>query len=86
MKDICVLKDPKIAKELAEDSAQVAAKKMDLDAFKAKHAANLNYLIDPDHPDLGPKNNQFVFNSGPGQSRTGRSVEALCRRRPGFGE
>jgi tetrathionate reductase subunit A len=61
LKDICVLKDPKLAKELAEDSAQVAAKKMDLAAFKAKHAANLNYLIDPDHPDLGPKNNQFYL-------------------------
>ena len=64
LKDICVLRDPKIAKELAEDAAQVADKKMDLAAFKAKHAANLKYLIDPDHPDLGPKNNQFVFNSG----------------------
>lgn len=37
---------------------------MELEAFKAKHADNLKYLIDPDHPDLGPKNNQFVFNSG----------------------
>lgn len=64
LKDICVLRDPKIAKELAEDAAQVADKKMDLAAFKAKHAANLKYLIDPDHPDLGPKNNQFVLNTG----------------------
>jgi tetrathionate reductase subunit A len=61
LKDLCVLKDPKIAKELGDDSAQVAAKKMDLAAFKEKHAANLKYLIDPDHPDLGPKNNQFYL-------------------------
>jgi anaerobic selenocysteine-containing dehydrogenase len=64
LKDICVLKDPKLAKELAEDAAKVADKKMELAAFKAKHADNLKYLIDPDHPDLGPKNNQFCFNSG----------------------
>jgi len=64
LKDICVLKDPKIAKELAEDAAQVADKKMELAAFKTKHADNLKYLIDPDHPDLGPKNNQFCLNTG----------------------
>lgn len=64
LKDICALRDPKIAKELAEDAAQVADKKMELAAFKAKHADNLKYLIDPDHPDLGPKNNQFVLNTG----------------------
>ncbi|HHK60880.1 MAG TPA: molybdopterin oxidoreductase, partial [Desulfobacterales bacterium] len=33
-------------------------------AFKAKHRANLGALIDPDHPDLGPKNNQFVMMCG----------------------
>ncbi len=64
LKDICVLKDPKLAAALAEDAKEVAAKKMELSAFKAKHAAHLKYLIDPDHPDLGPKNNQFCFNSG----------------------
>jgi anaerobic selenocysteine-containing dehydrogenase len=64
LKDICVLRDAKIHKELAEDAAQVAAKKMELAAFKEKHAANLKYLIDPEHPDLGPKNNQFCFNWG----------------------
>jgi len=61
LKDIWVLRDPKIATALAEDSALVAAKKMELAAFKEKHAANLKYLIDPDHPDLGPKNNQFYL-------------------------
>lgn len=64
LKDICILKDPKIAKELAEDAELVAAKKMDLAAFKEKHQDNLKYLIDPDHPDLGPKNNQFCFSWG----------------------
>lgn len=64
LKDICVLRDPKIAKELAEDAGQVEKHKMSIEDFKKKHADNLKYLIDPDHPDLGPKNNQFVFNSG----------------------
>jgi tetrathionate reductase subunit A len=31
---------------------------------KQKHAAHLDRLIDPDHPDLGPKNNQIVLNWG----------------------
>ena len=52
LKDICVLRDPKIAKVLAEDSDQVADKKMTIEEFKQKHAADLHYLIDPDHPDL----------------------------------
>jgi tetrathionate reductase subunit A len=64
LKDICTLRDPKVAKELAADAELVAAKKMTLDDFKQKHAANLNHLIDPDHPDLGPKNNQFCLNWG----------------------
>ena len=64
LKDICALRDPKIAAALAEDAAQVAAKKMTLEDFKTKHADNLKYLIDPEHPDLGPKNNQFCLNWG----------------------
>lgn len=64
LKDIVVLRDPAIAKSLAEDAALVAAKKMGIEDFKAKQAANLHYLIDPDHPDLGPKNNQLCFNWG----------------------
>ncbi len=71
LKDICVLKDPKLAKELADDAALVASKKMPLEAFKEKHAANLKYLIDPGHPDLGPKNNQFCLNWG--RLKAGRS-------------
>lgn len=64
LKDIYVLKDTKIAKEMAEDVKAIAKakdKKKAVDEFKAKHAANLHYLIDPDHPDLGPKNNQMLY-------------------------
>ncbi|NLI83326.1 MAG: molybdopterin-dependent oxidoreductase [Deltaproteobacteria bacterium] len=71
LKDICVLRDPKLSAELAADAALVASKKMSLDAFKTKHAANLHTLIDPDHPDLGPRNNQVCLNWG--RLKAGRS-------------
>lgn len=74
LKDIFVLKDPKIAKEMAEDAKAIAKakdKKAAVEEFKKKHAANLHYLIDPDHPDLGPKNNQFVYMWG--RKKGGRS-------------
>jgi len=71
LKDICSLRDPKVAKELAADAELVAAKKMKIEDFKLKHAANLQHLIDPDHPDLGPKNNQFCLNWG--RLKAGRS-------------
>ncbi|GAB4536404.1 MAG: molybdopterin-dependent oxidoreductase [Anaerolineales bacterium] len=58
------LRDPELSKELAADSAAVASGEMTLDEFKSKHAAHLDLLIDPDHPDLGPVNNQFVFQGG----------------------
>ena len=37
LKDIYVLKDPKISAALAEDAKNVAEKKMTLEEFKAKH-------------------------------------------------
>jgi tetrathionate reductase subunit A len=64
LKDIVVLRDPIIAKGLADDASLVASKKMTIEEYKARHTENLHYLIDPDHPDLGPKNNQFCFNWG----------------------
>ena len=64
LKEICALRDAKISAALAEDAAQVASKKMTLEDFKKKHADNLHFLIDPEHPDLGPKNNQLCLNWG----------------------
>ncbi len=61
LKDLWVLRDSKLMKELAADAKKVAKKEMTLADFKVKHGASLKYLIDPNHPDLGPKNNQFVF-------------------------
>jgi len=64
LKDIFVVKDAKTIKALTDDAAAVAGKAMTLDDFKAKHKDDLDKLIDPEHPDLGPKNNQFVFLAG----------------------
>ncbi|GAB4421154.1 MAG: molybdopterin-dependent oxidoreductase [Anaerolineales bacterium] len=58
------LRDPDLSSELASDSAAVASGEMTLSEFKSKHKAHLDMLIDPEHPDLGPVNNQFVFQGG----------------------
>ncbi|MDR7419335.1 MAG: molybdopterin-dependent oxidoreductase [Armatimonadota bacterium] len=63
-KDVYALRDPALARTMAADAALVRAKRMTVEQFKAKHRANLHVLIDPDHPDLGPKNNQFVYLKG----------------------
>ena len=70
LKDIYALRDSAVAKEMATDIDSLKKKGMTLADFKAKHAAHLNTLIDPDHPDMGPKNNQFVFL--PGRINRGR--------------
>ncbi len=64
LKDVFAVKDAKTMKALSDDASAVAKKTMTLDDFKSKHAAELDLLIDPEHPDLGPKNNQFVFQAG----------------------
>ncbi len=60
------LRDPSLAKALAADVKKILDEK-DPEAkaalvrdFKTTHAAHLDLMIDPDHPDLGPKNNQVV--------------------------
>lgn len=64
---IRALRDTAVAKAMAADVTKIldekdAAKKAALvAAFKVTHAAHLDKLIDPDHPDLGPKNNQLVL-------------------------
>jgi tetrathionate reductase subunit A len=78
LKDIYVLRDPKIAKELSNGVNAVMKaknKKMAVADFKAKYADYLQYMIDPDHPDLGPKNNQMLYFWG--RKKGGRSEFAL---------
>ena len=67
LKDIWALRDVELAKKMSDDVKKIlgekdAAKKKDLvTKFKTDHAAALDVLIDPEHPDLGPKNNQLAF-------------------------
>jgi anaerobic selenocysteine-containing dehydrogenase len=70
MKAIWALRDPAVFKAMADDVAKIRKKTMTVAEFQAKHADHLHTLIDPDHPDLGPKNNQFVF--GWGRLKAGR--------------
>jgi hypothetical protein len=74
LKELYALKDSKIAKEMGDDAKALQKakdKKAAVEEFKKKHAANLQYLIDPDHPDFGPKNNQLVYMWG--RKKGGRS-------------
>ncbi|MDI6879087.1 MAG: molybdopterin-dependent oxidoreductase [Desulfitobacteriaceae bacterium] len=64
LKDIVVLKDAKIYSEMAADIEQIRKKKMTVKEFQEKNKEYLDVLIDPEHPDLGPKNNQFLFQVG----------------------
>jgi anaerobic selenocysteine-containing dehydrogenase len=64
LEEIFALRDPDLSKEMADDVKAIEGGEMTVSEFKRKHAANLDVLIDPDHPDLGPKNNQFVFMPG----------------------
>ncbi|WP_458700441.1 molybdopterin-dependent oxidoreductase [Sulfurospirillum sp. 1307] len=58
------LQDASIAKAMASDAMNVGKGKMSLDDFKSKYKDHLDTLIDPDQPDLGPKNNQFLMLAG----------------------
>ncbi len=71
LKEVMVLRDQKVFAEMGEDVGALRKKKLTVEEFKKKHAANLSALIDPDHPDFGPKNNQFVYMWG--RKKGGRS-------------
>jgi tetrathionate reductase subunit A len=61
------LTDPKAFKAMSADVKAILGekdkekKKTLVEEFKTKHADNLDKLIDPNHPDMGPKNNQIVL-------------------------
>lgn len=75
-KDVFVLRDGALSKAMSDDVAAIRSGKMTVDAFKTKYRDHLDVLIDPDHPDLGPKNNQFVFLGG----RIGPDRELFAQR------
>ncbi len=67
LNELYTLRDPKVAAAMSSDVSKIWAekdkdKKKQLVAdFKTKFASDLDKLIDPEHPDLGPKNNQMSF-------------------------
>ena len=66
MKELHALTDSKAFEDMGKDVAALRKKKPEerlaaIEEFKTKHVAHLAALIDPDHPDFGPKNNQFVY-------------------------
>lgn len=76
--EIWALRDPSVAQAMATDVAALrkiiasvrkgqkpeSAVHDAIRAFQQQYREHLDTLIDPDHPDLGPKNNQLVFNWG----------------------
>jgi anaerobic selenocysteine-containing dehydrogenase len=62
--EVYALRDRNVGKAMAGDAKRVARGEMTLAKFKATHSSHLDTLMDPDHPDLGPKNNGFVFMAG----------------------
>ena len=62
--EVIVLRDPKLSADMAKDAESCGKGKMTVADFKAKYRDHLDKLIDPDHPDLGPKNNGFAFMAG----------------------
>ena len=70
LRSLLALTDAAVAADMSKDIKAIwaekdkAKKKELVEAFKQKHAAHLDKLIDPDHPDLGPKNNQIVLSWG----------------------
>jgi len=75
LKEIWALRDPEVAKSMAKDLQQLkkvikevrkgkepeSALEQAILSFQKKYKDHLQTLIDPHHPDLGPKNNQLVF-------------------------
>ncbi len=66
LREIMALRDPELSGRMADDvqaiwdaDSQQVRREL-VDQFKQKYADHLDKLIDPDHPDLGPKNNQIV--------------------------
>jgi anaerobic selenocysteine-containing dehydrogenase len=64
---LLALRDPAVAEAMATDVKAIwdepdpTTKAQLVAEFKRTHAAHLHTLIDPDHPDMGPRNNQVVL-------------------------
>lgn len=83
MRELYALKDPKVHAAMAADVTLLQDKKMTVAEFQAKYKDHMEAMIDPAHPDFGPKNNQFVFNWG--RLKAGRSEFFLRFVKDSFG-
>ncbi|MFN7036280.1 MAG: molybdopterin-dependent oxidoreductase [Bellilinea sp.] len=89
LRESYALTDAKVAGEMSAAVKKILAEKDEekkkglVEEFKQTFAAYLDTLIDPDHPDFGPKNNQVVFNWG--RMKGGRSDFISRFFRDGFG-
>ena len=67
LRAVRALTDPKVAHEMKAavdaiwNEKDPAKKKELVKEFQTEFKDHLDALIDPEHPDLGPKNNQFMF-------------------------
>ncbi|MCS6936306.1 MAG: molybdopterin-dependent oxidoreductase [Candidatus Bipolaricaulota bacterium] len=67
LKDVYAVRDPKLMREMGDlvrtilAEKDVAKKRALVAQFKEKFKEHLDKMIDPDHPDLGPKNNQILY-------------------------
>ncbi len=88
-KDLYALRDPQLFKDMGAAVKTIWSAKTPEDRakavedFKAQFADHLDALIDPDHPDLGPKNNQFAFVWG--RMKNGRGDLVTRFVKDGFG-
>jgi tetrathionate reductase subunit A len=64
LKALHALQVPTVFRDMAGDVELIRKKQLTVAEFKKKHASALQNLIDANHPDLGPKNNQLVFMLG----------------------
>lgn len=77
LNDLWAVRDPKRMKAMGDAVKKIlgekdSEKKKELVAqFKVEFADHLDKMIDPDHPDLGPKNNQILYFWG--RKKGGRS-------------
>lgn len=89
LKESYALTDSTVAKAMADAVKKILSEKdlekkqALLEEFKTTFAADLDKLIDPEHPDFGPRNNQVVFNWG--RLKGGRSDLINRFFRDGFG-
>lgn len=67
LNQLWAIRDPQVMKAMGDDVKKIlsekdTSKKQELvEKFKLDHADYLEGMIDPDHPDLGPKNNQILY-------------------------